>query len=617
MNRGAWVLLVATQASHGCAAPAQERATPAAARAKQSAPAPLPPIGASQRLLVLRWANPARVLQERGGRELLQWLLGPLPVHEQTVNASAPIDLVWASDPAADASRFETRLALAFGVRSIAALREDARRSGARVESTSDGALAWQSKGFVCALPETSPEGEARVVCGPARRDVQGLSRYVLGDLGRELPAAADVEAELRLAPLQGLGESELFDVSQALVKPLLNLQSRNQRFDRAGAHLSSEAAREVSLLIRDVERARGELRFAAASLDGVFSLDFRSANSRLLQSLLAQANHAEAAPTRFWRCPPESSSALFVRGIEPADYRAHKELVGTLFGEVLSYQGTPPKLKDLAAELVYAVPLPKGDLVLCAGAGADAHASTKARSLEAQDLALAKQRWGWRVFITGDEPDRYRSYLVKLVEAFQDPVLGPQLRRFIGAQSGETPLSVRARPPAPGMGLPLGTRLVEMTWPARELDPRSGSLVVGRSPGLKLLVTVSPLGRGEGTLIGVGSDEKILAQKLRSIAQRSPAARVRLDQRADLSRLTSTSAIAGGFWNIPSLASGDAGGPMSNPGSALVYTLQVDPRKRRIEARLSVPAAAAADLAALISGPPRAEPESVGSEPR
>jgi hypothetical protein len=198
-------------------------------------------------------------------------------------------------------------------------------------------------------------------------------------------------------------------------------------------------------------------------------------------------------------------------------------------------------------------------------------------------------------------------------VEAFQDPVLGPQLRRFIGAQYGETPLSVRARPPTPGAGLPHGTRLIEMTLPARELDPRSGALVSGRTPGLKLLVAVAPLGRGEGTLIALGSDERLLSQKLRAISERGPV-RGRLDERADLSRLTSTSAIAGGFWNVPSPAGGV---DRDRPSAPLVYTLQVETEARRVEARLSLPAAAVAELAALVTSWLPSAAKSVGSAPR
>jgi hypothetical protein len=616
MMRRLGALLLVLHASHGCAAPAQERTEPATgpARTAHSAPVP-PPIDARHTLLVLRWQNPEQ--SGSAGRDLAAQLLAALPGSQDTLSWSAPIELVLAMDPAAGANQFETRTALAFGVHSLAALSDHARRAGARLESATDGAryLVFERTGLVCALPPASSERAARVVCGPSRRDVQSLLRYMTQVLPGELPGAADVRAELRLAPLHALTEPELFGLSEGLVKPLLNLQSRNKRSDRAGAHLSSETSKEISLLIRDVEHARGELRFEPATdtLESTLTLHFRSGNSRLLQSLLAQARHAEAPPTRFWRCPPDSSSALFVRGLEPADFRPHKELVGSLFGEVLSYQGTPPKLKELAAELVYAVPLPKGDLVLCSGA--ESAPTAPGRSPEAHDLALARQRWGWRIVITGDEPDRYRSYLVKLVEAFQDPVLGPQLRRFIGAQYGETPLSVRARGPAPGAGLPHGTRLVEMTLPARELDPRSGSLVTGRSPGVKLLVAVLPLGRGEGTLIGVGSEERVLATKLRAVAEHAPS-RARLDQRADLALLRSKAAIAGGFWNAASLRpAGEPSGPnaATNP---LVYTLQVDPAARRVEARLSVPKAAVADLAAFLRTLWRSE-KSVGTEPR
>lgn len=620
MTRRLGALLLALHASHGCAAPAHERSEPATRpeRAAHSAPVP-PPIDASHTLLVLRWQNSERLRSERSGsagRDLVAQFLAALPGGQNTLNWSAPIELVLAVDPAAGANRFETRAALAFGVRSLATLSDDARRAGARLSNAADGAryLVFQRAELVCALPAGSSERDARVVCGPSLRDVQGLLRYVTHTLPRELPGTADVRAELRLAPLHAFTEPALLELSEGLVKPLLNLQSRNKRFDRAGAHLSSEMSKEIALLIRDVEHARGELRFEpdADTLESTLTLQLRSGNSRLLQSLLAQARHAEAPPTRFWRCPPDSSSALFVRGLEPADFRPHKELIGSLFGEVLSYQGTPPKLKEMAAELVYAVPLPKGHLVLCSGA--EPGNAPAGRSPEAHDLALARQRWGWRIVITGEEPDRYRSYLVKLVEAFQDPVLGPQLRRFIGAQYGEIPLSVRARAPTPGAGLPHGTRLVEMTLPARELDPRSGNLVTGRSPGVKLLVAVLPLGRGEGTMIGVGSEERLLATKLRTVAEHAPG-RARLDQRADLARLRSTAAIAGGFWNAPSPPPGE---PIRSNGAnnPLVYTLQVAPEARSVEARLSAPTTAVADLAALLRTLWRSG-TSVGNEPR
>ncbi|HMJ12266.1 MAG TPA: hypothetical protein VK524_12665 [Polyangiaceae bacterium] len=612
-------ILLAALASQSCAAPPSRApaAKPAAPALPAAAPAPKP-IDASSVLGVLRVKDPSRAMQAWGGaasNELGTRLLSKLPFGATALDLSAPIDAIWAAESTA-AGHLETRLALACGVRSRQALLDSARQSGTRVETTADGSAYFEAPSFACGLPAESGKRTARLVCGPSRLHVQPLLPYANSELPAETLGGADLFAELRLAPLRKLSRTQLFDVSQAFVKPLLNLQSRNQRFDKAGAEMAGEAAREVSLFIHDIDRAQVELTVAAetGALEAAFTLHWQDDRSRVVQSLLTHASHAGPAPEAFWQCPLDSTRATFVRGLAPDDFSVHKQFLGGLFGEALSYQGTPPKLQEMAAELVYAVPLPRGDAVVCAGA-VDAGALA-ALPLQARDLALARERLGWRVFISNDEPDRYRSYLVKLLEAFQDPVLGPQLRRFIGAQQGELPLTVRGRPPAPGAGMPPGTRLVEMTLPAREIDPRQGRLVSGRAPGLRWILAVAPLAGRAGTLIAVGSDEKVLAAKMRVVGSRQ-ASQTLAARRTELDPLTRTSAVAGGFWSVAALRSTEDG---TRPGfgqTASVYTLEVLPGARRMQLRLSAPRAALSDLAALFSDRLQRASQPVGAEPR
>jgi hypothetical protein len=563
-----------------------------------------PPVETSSVVFVARWGNPAQTLArltESTGQDLTRAALSTFPGSETALALETPVDLVVALD--ADSAKGSVRIRFALGLqaRSLDSARKAAGSLGMRVQPDADGSIRFVADHFQCLTSAPASDPRPRLVCASDETDLRSLARYVLRELPNEPLATADIHAEFRLDALRSRFSGHTQDLSGPLMAALLDIQSRNQAFDRARGGLLGAMSLEFSSLIDDIERVNVDADVSPQTSDvsAQVSLELRMHTSRLVQTLLAQAASSRAPPDSFFRLPADSTASFFVQGLDLRRLEPEKQLLGALFGEVLGYQGAPPKLRDEAAELISAIPLPTGDLVMSSGSTPLMASPLSKLALAERDLTLERARFGWRVLCVDGPPDRYASYFVKLLSAFGDPVLGPQLRRFIGARRAEVPLQVSARSPGPGAGLPPRTRVIETTWPARELDPRTGSLIPTHKPGLRLLLVLLPDADGNRTLIGMGSDEKLVASKLRIVRDNRPA-HARLSDRSGLSELASARTPAGGFWSPAALLEPIERGLPNQGRTPITYTLEVDAKAARASVRVRAPKAALVDLSSL-----------------
>jgi hypothetical protein len=565
---------------------------------------PAPVVDASTALFVLRWQHPAKTLDllaKAPASAVRDDLVSVLSSSYGALDLAKPIDVVVGLAPTSAGSAVELRLAAGFGILSTEAVFEAARKLGARERREANGGARFvvPEGSLACALPPARRDSAPRLVCGSNERDVASLVDYLSTTFPAERLGGSDLNLELRLESLRQRFKGRLQDLSAPLAAAALDIQSRNPAFDRALGRVLAAAATELSSVINDVHSVRAEAALHPESLDfeAGLTVKLHARTSRTARILLAQASHAAPAPDAFWRSPADSETAFFVNGLDAVELDSEKNLAGALFGEVFSYQGTPPKLRDAAAELVRALPMPRGTLTVSSAGAALDPARLAKLDTEQRDLELTRARLGWRLMTVEDTPDRYASYFALLAEAFRDPVLGPQMRRFIAARGGAVPLEVRSRTPARAARLPAGSRLTEMILPARELDPRRGVLVAGRKPGMKVVFVVVPEAGGKRTLIGVGADENLLASRLRD--QLDPARRSRSLERNAMPVLAGAKPIAGGFFSAAALR-GLAAAELPNGGrTPVVYTLDAEAEASLLRVRARAPRAAVTDLSA------------------
>lgn len=595
MTRGFGCAVLAL-AFAACAGPAASEHAPAPASPSRAVAA-APELGAESVLLFARVRHPAQALAHWGDVSaiaLLKALLAGVPSGAAALALDSPIDVVVASTQGLPDAALAAPI-IAYDV-DATRIEESVARLGLRAEGRAGARRHFAANALFCAL-----EGR-RMACGPSRAALFALEHYVLSQLPAPPASPSDVHAELRLAPLRTRFTGHLSDFSLPVCAALLDIQSRNREFDRALAAVHDACSRELAALVQDVDSITADATLPSGAGDAALDISARLSgkSAHLTRWLSAQAARGGPAPDAFWRIPSDCTNAAFINGLNAEEFRDDVKRFGKLFGELLSYQGTPPKLSDLAAELAADFPLPEGALVYGSGRNPFDEAQVSKQGLEARDLELERARWGWRLLSTDTASDRYASYFANVTNAFEDPVLGPQLRRFITAKGADAPLSIRRRNTPAGSGLPQSARLIEIAFPARELDPRSGSLVPGHKPGVRLLLAVTPLPTGEHGLLGLGADEKAVLSRLRSARDHQPQ-QARLENRDGLSELSRASAIAGGFTSAEALRD-PAEPPLPNGGKApIVYTVELDTAASVVRLRVRAPAPALSDISALL----------------
>lgn len=388
--------------------------------------------------------------------------------------------------------------------------------------------------GLHCRQTTALGAARARVVCSSSEEAVDTL-----------LPQMT------RALPLVELGSSELssrwFGSSfrsapksarwlQSTFAAMLGIEIRNDKIDSRLAAASLGVVRQLGSALSELNGARVELvpRHQERAVELVLQLPNRLPTSALSQALVGQ-RVVGLAPEQFWQFNVEAQQAGFHWSPELHLLSEVRFPLAHLLEAILEFRGVPKRLQLQARELFEQLPLPPGPFAWASGASP--HLGSTLPWTEAK---------GWSIHTFGAGFPSVRRSVKQWLRALDDSIVGPQLRRLLGASLGKsrTPTSAEYRSLNRRFNLPAESFEVELGFPLN-------SLKRGQGQRLHLVFVPSP---DDGFAVGWGADLTRLAGLLES--GRASRYSGTLSGRAGLGRLHQVRALAGGFSSLSALSS-------------------------------------------------------------
>jgi hypothetical protein len=550
---------------------------------------------------LLRWRNPGATLSTLGGcaglpseitvqgeRSLLnevfrKGLRGQVDARKlaDAVALDAPMDLVVSLDPAG--KRGQPIFALSLGLTSLDSAKAAATSAASPVEIVPG---MWrvgekERRDLNCVVAVSTGPTPARLVCGQREKDVIALAPYLTRTLPTAAPAATDLHAELRYAPIDGRFGELLRQYAQGL--PVI-VQSQvsigDPAFDRALTDAATALGDEAMALTRDLDGVTIDLSSdASVCLTTSIALKLRDKSSWIAGSMLDRPDRAGPPPAIFWRAPKDSASAFFSRNGDPARLTGIIKTLRTMVDSGLGkFQVGSADDRRALADLI-ATPLGKDTNSVQASGHIDAprqradKAKADGKRTAQQTLDEVLNGFGWSVLGFDEGSDALAKWLKDLVAVYGRRGLMDPLRKELGSDARYLPtIRLVAAPATLGKGA-LGVEIKFDIAPEKPTPPPKGTQ---RSPApapaatkperitFSLHILLMPDGKNTWIAFGANKDELVKHLLMsRSTAPESDS----LASRPALEPLRGSKNMSGGFFSLSSFTRAAELG-MNGPGA-------------------------------------------------
>jgi hypothetical protein len=519
---------------------------PASVAVEPNAPLELP----EDLVLVGRWRNPTVLLRQLegwagGDLSFELWLRGRIGQPSYPVDLTAPVELLAVLDRQTDPPGLAWALSLGLDVPASSAAHAAA-RSARDVESPS---------GLACAEQGSLGSAPLRMVCAASDDHLARLLRHATHALPLTPLSRADMALLVRAEPLRAIDDPAIHSLVSSWLSKVLDVSAMNEPFAIQWASALESVTAELRNLADDLDGSSVEfsLRSEQQTLE-LSVLAPAAAGRSALGQLLVGSGATGIAPAEFWHAHEASEDAGFIWAFESTPLARLRKPVGALLGTVLDFRGVPERLARQARLLVEDLPLPRGPVI---------HASGRLPAVAGTVVARAPwlDELGWQLLNVRGAFAEYRFYVSALVDAFNDPILGPQFGRLLrGALGPEwAPLRMKQRRPRRAAELPRDSFVLEVTFAsASAVSPSVASpgtaaddILVRSAPLPTLFAVFAP--DDDGVKVAWGGDEAFLVSVV-SQPQTNKAAAT-LASRAGLGSLHEQRTLAGGFYSLAALA--------------------------------------------------------------
>ncbi|WP_437878993.1 hypothetical protein [Sorangium sp. So ce513] len=531
-------------------------------------------------------AEPEAMLEEGLGPALVDVVDLGKPIDVAVFGTANPRLVMSLSVPEREMSRAHDRFVL------------EQRRGMLRVKGVRAAALDPDEEALplACAFELGDRSGGARLLCADDIEDVEATAPYLVEVVGRE-PLEADVRIEIT-----GRAVLEAMESTPA--------EDDDSHSGRMGRELAEG-------LFRDLESVRLDVTWAGPDVDVGLGLRFASRRSPLALAVTPAAAQDDAPPPAFFRLPRDTTLAFYTQGASRAELTPLRDAFYQGLRDDMIGEGYDAAGLDRFVDRLGALTFTGGPLVI--GSGADRAAAEKALADYKGDEGAARARKAARralkswFLIAVEEPAQ--AWIAGMKELIQ---IGDELDRQKARAGGpprgaaskddkETTDLVVARAPA---ALPAGTLHVEM---------RSRPLTKDGPPAHTSHMYLVPA--GQRTWIGIGEDEAVVVDRLRTAADPGRDERT-LGAAPGLEALRQRGTLAGGLFSLAGFtmlaASGDTPEALDEAArdldglarlparGALTMPLAITSEAlgsgaARLDARVRMSSAAARDVIALL----------------
>lgn len=557
-------------------------ATPTAVVAAKGADQPafdLSPVAEPADMVgVLRWKNPGisfanlsgcaglpQELSDQGGKalmtELFKGALRGLVDPKQMASAiavEAPMDVVVALDQSS--RKPKPYWAFSMGLSSIDAAKAAITPDATLVEVTPG---TWRigdkekQRDSHCVIAASAGNTPARLVCSDHEKDVLALAPYLTRTMPTTAPAASDLHAEFRIAPIEGRYGQELRQVLKGL--PVL-AQSQasigDPGFDDALLEAATALSGEVGALVGDLDKLTldiGADRNNCLSTTG--SLQLRGKSSWTANTMADRADRAGPPPAFYWKLPKDADSAFFGRAGDPSRYtdilRVLRKMIEGGLGKLKV--GSADDRKALAELLD--LRLSKDTNTVSASGRGDQKAAPKAakpNGSKAQQViqAMIDSSVGWYVMGFDDSPEMVLKSLKSLVSVYGRKGLIDPLKKEMRDDARFLPTVKMGAGPA---ALGKGAQDVEIKF---EFVPESapsfdakGKKAAPKGDKVSFTFHILLVQDGKTSWLGLGANRDDLVKHL--LVAKSGAEADTLASRAGLEPLKGGKNMTGGFMTL------------------------------------------------------------------
>lgn len=536
---------------------------------------------------LLRWRNPGATLStlggcaglpsqiiDQGGKGILyeafrQGLRSQVDARKlaDAVALDAPMDLVVSLD--STGKRGQPIFAVSLGLASLEDAKAATASGGSSVEVVPG---MWrvgdkERRDLNCVIAVATGPTPGRLVCGQRERDVTALAPYLTRTLPTAAPAATDLHAEVRYAPIDERFGGLLRQYSQGLpVIAQSQLSIGDPAFDRALTDVANALGDEAIALTRDLDGLTIDLSSdASVCLTTSVALKLRDKTSWLAGTMLDRSERAGPPPAIFWRAPKDSDSAFFSRNGDPARLTGIVKTLRTMVDSGLGkiQVGSADDRRALA-DLI-ATPLGKDTNSVQASGHIDASrqradkAKVDGPRTAQQTLEEVLNGFGWSVLGFDEGPDAIARWLKDLVAVYGRRGLMDPLKKELGSEARFLPtIRLVAAPAALGKGsldveikfdfapekppsLPKGTRKPPSPAPAATKPER-----------VAFSVHILLMPDGKNTWVAFGASRDELVKHLLMTRSTTPESDS-LASRPGLEPLRSGKNMSGGFFSLSS----------------------------------------------------------------
>jgi hypothetical protein len=394
------------------------------------------------------------------------------------------------------------------------------------------------------------------MVCAASDDHLARLLRHATHALPLTPLSLADMALLVRAEPLRAIDEPAIHALVSSWLSELLGISAMNKPFAIQWASVVDSVTAELRNLADDLDGSSVEfsLRSELQTLE-LSVLAPAAAGRSALGQLLVGSGATGIAPAEFWHAHEASEDAGFIWAFESTPLARLRKPVGALLGTLLDFRGVPERLARQARLLVEDLPLPRGPVIHASGRLPLVLGTVAARPPWLDEL-------GWQLLNVRGAFAEYRFYVAALVDAFNDPILGPQFGRLLrGALGPEwAPLRMKQRRPRHAAELPRDSFVLEVTFanaspgsPGVASPGTATENVPVRAAPLPTLFAVFAPDDDDGVKVAWGGDEAFLVSVV-SQPQTSKASAT-LASRAGLGSLHEHRTLAGGFYSLAALA--------------------------------------------------------------
>lgn len=436
------------------------------------------------------------------------------------------------------------------GLSSVEGTVEFAKRQGHSVRMLRPGTYRiTKGESPVCAVAAAAGKAPARLVCGDRQEDVDALLAYATRGLPSENLGKSDLHIEVRGEPLRrryGKELRQLKTMAAPFVMSELSLDS--PRFDRALADAVHGLSDEILALVDDVDRIGidATLDKKGGMADATIAMKFKGKSSWTVQTMLDAQKRAKGAPEAFWKLPKDSEMATFGVGANAKRYEAIRKTLAELMDGALEKEKVPRNVRDQISDLLLETWTTEGDVVY-------AHSEVSAPAAASSGMReRIRSQLGWYVVGLEEKPAKYKAYLDRLVNLYNDAQLRQVLDKRLKVKPADLPkLTSRA---ARGPGMPVGTTIYELNLPSAffdKMDPvppmPPGAKPMKRAPAAALSVVLVLMPDGDRSWLGLSADEKALMAQLAAVKKGEST----LAQRDGLGALKAAKGVSGGYLTL------------------------------------------------------------------